>query len=417
MDKILNIHILGIAGTMTAPLAKALIKKGHYVTGSDQEKIYPPISDLINNIPLNQPLGNIDLAIIGSSYKSFKICLDEFEQIKKQNIPYISATEYIAQNLIKEESVLIAGSYGKTTITAALAHILPNSNYFFGGASVNNLPSLNFSDSSMSIVEADESINGLDTKAKFLYYPVKYLILTSVQWEHKDSYKTAEECFDAFKKLVQNLPKDGVLIYNPIDKDIQQLLPFCQAKTIPYTNNQIDTKLIGQHNQENLNAVSTLCQYLGIPFNIQDFSGVKRRLEIISNQNDILIVDDFAQSATRVKSALEAIKYSFPNRPIKIYFEPHASFLQNHESILEFKQISGLFNDFVLGKIKYSKDKNMRIYAKDWQNVIGERFYYFPLDSELIEHLKVSLLPNDILIHFSSGGLDGLNNLKKVYNN
>jgi UDP-N-acetylmuramate: L-alanyl-gamma-D-glutamyl-meso-diaminopimelate ligase len=414
----MKIHILGIAGTMTAPLAVALKKLGHQVTGSDQEKIYPPISELISDIPLNKPIEKIDLAIIGSSFKSFQICINEFEQIKKQSTPYISATKYLAKNLIKSESVLVAGSYGKTTITSALSWLLPTANYFFGGQPVNNLPSLNFSDSNISIVEADESINGLDTKAKFLYYSVKNLILTSAQWEHKESYQTSLDNFNAFKKLVSNIPQDGLLVYNPKDSEIQKLLPFCLAKKIPYQPHQFFTTLIGRHNQDNINAVLTLCDELKINYDIiSSFLGVKRRLEIISNKNNILVIDDFAQSATRVRSALEAVKFSYPNRPIKIYFEPHATFLQDKQSISEFTSIQNLFSDFVLGKIKFSTNKKNRVTIRDWQNCLSENLHYFPMDIDLINYFISSLAPNDILIHFSSGGLDGLANLKTVYNN
>jgi UDP-N-acetylmuramate-alanine ligase len=81
----MNIHILGIAGTMTAPLALELKNKGHQVSGSDQEKIYPPISDVLKNITLNQKIdfNTIDLFIIGSSYNKFENCRQEFETIKK----------------------------------------------------------------------------------------------------------------------------------------------------------------------------------------------------------------------------------------------------------------------------------------------------------------------------------------------
>ena len=70
---------------------------------------------------------------------------------------------------------------------------MPGINHFFGGQAIDGTPSLKFSDSDWSAVEADESINGLDTQAKFLYYPVKYLVLTSAKWEHQDSYPTVEK--------------------------------------------------------------------------------------------------------------------------------------------------------------------------------------------------------------------------------
>jgi UDP-N-acetylmuramate: L-alanyl-gamma-D-glutamyl-meso-diaminopimelate ligase len=419
----MNIHILGIAGAMTTPLAITLKKQGHHITGSDQEKIYPPFSTLLNdnNISINKPIDNIDLAIIGSSFRSFSRCLNEYKQIKEARIPYISATKYLADNLIKSESILVTGSYGKTTITALLAHIYPDSNYFFGGQPVDGSPSLQFSKSPISIIEADESINGLDVQAKYLYYPVKYLILTSANWEHKESYPTANDNFLSYQKLIEKIPTDGALIYNPHDKDIQKLLPYCHAPAIPYVSRHFDTQLIGQHNQENIAAAYTLCQYLKkndseiLPA-IKTFSGIHRRLEVVYNHH-IIAIDDFAQSADRVFSALIAIRYTYPHHRIIVYFEPHASFLQKFESLKNFNKITKLVDTFVLGKITYSTNKYQRVTSSKWQNIIGNKLIYIPLDREIISFLTTNLHPGDILVHFSSGGLSGLNILKTVYNN
>jgi UDP-N-acetylmuramate: L-alanyl-gamma-D-glutamyl-meso-diaminopimelate ligase len=209
----MHIHIIGIAGSMTAPLAKVLKQQGHEVTGSDQEKIYPPISDILKSgkIPINSIEINksIDLAIIGSSFTNFDRTKKEYEIVKKLNIPHISATQYISKYLCKNNSILVAGSYGKTTITSLLSWIFikadRNPSFMFGGSTINHIDSLNITDSNWSIVEADESIHGLDEYAKFLYYPVKHLVLTSADWEHKDCYSSEEKNFQAFKKLVKNI--------------------------------------------------------------------------------------------------------------------------------------------------------------------------------------------------------------------
>ncbi len=127
----MKIHILGISGSMTAPLAISLKKQGHHVTGSEQTKIYPPFSTQLTQakIPINPPPYTPDLYIVGSSYKNQEKLITEFKTIKKSNIPYISATKYIAKNLIKKNSILIAGSYGKSSISAMLVFILKNTKH------------------------------------------------------------------------------------------------------------------------------------------------------------------------------------------------------------------------------------------------------------------------------------------------
>lgn len=426
----MHIHLVGIAGSMTAPLAIALKKQGHQITGSDQKKTYPPFSQQLKNaqIPINaQPISSdIDLAIIGSSFQAFSNTKKEYQEILAKKIPFISATDYISKNVAKNNSILVAGSYGKTTIAAALSFLLKQAKfdpaYMFGGQSLNHLPSLSFSDSSYSVIEADESINGLDTQAKFLYYPLKYLILTSAQWEHKESYSTPNDNLDAFKKLVSKIPKDGCLVYNSSDSSINNLLPFANCKKIPYQETKLPNLLLGKHNQQNLAAVEKMATFLGISDSIikksfQKFRGVKRRLEICAQNQNILFIDDFAQSADRIKASLDTIKNSYPQQKIKVYFEAHASFLQYQSDFKNLVKALSKANDIVISRLKYSSNlsSSQRLIPKDFTSAL-KNCHYIPLNTEIVSYYQANLKGGDILIHFSSGGNDGLKTFKKIIN-
>lgn len=441
---------------MTAPLAVDLKKRGNYITGSDQEKVYPPVSDILKKaeIPINSTNinTNIELAIIGSSYSSFKKTKEEFNQIKKLNIPYISATKYLALNLIKENSILIAGSFGKTTITSLLSWIFikakKNPNYMFGGYPKNKFESINFSSTDWSIIEADESINGLDKKAKFLYYQAKYLILTSADWEHKDSYPNKIKNFKAFKKLVTTLPKDGILLINSNGHQTKKLSIYSEAKVISYnsinsdyfiedirTKNeltnliihtprgpiQIQTVLIGQFNFENILAAVALADYIGINLKtiqkaVLSFRGIKRRLELIGKYKEILFFDDFAQSSSRIKSTIEAIKNHFPQKNIKVFFQPHASFTQFKSNLIGLKKSFSKADEIILGPLRFNQkiDKKNRATAKDFKKEIGTNLIYIPIEKEIIAHYIHQLSSNDILIYMSSGGLSGNKIIKSI---
>ena len=454
----MHIHIIGIAGTMTASLAIALKKQGHIITGSDQEKIYPPISTLLNkakiDINTTDINTNINLVIVGSSYSSFKKTKDEFDQVKQLHLKYISATEYISQNIIRDDSILIAGTYGKTTISALISWIFHqsrlNPNYMFGGDLINRFPSINMSSSNWSIVEADESIHGLDSQAKFLYYPVKYLLLTSAEWEHQDSYPTEIENFNAFKKLITNVPKDGIIFLNQPGHQIKELSLYANCKIISYNSPNSDyliqkikirsrdtilyiktptkiipfkTKLIGQFNFENILAAVTVCHTLGLKIShikkaIFKFKGVKRRIEKIYDHKNILIFDDFAQSTTRIKSTIKAIKSHFPQKNIKVLYQPHASFVQYKSAIQDLKSAFYLADEVVVTKINYKNDitKDQRVTAVDFRNNLGSKFLYLPLGVDLIKHYQEHLQPNDILINMSSGGLIGNQLVKSIIN-
>lgn len=453
----MHIHILGISGTMTASLAVALKKEGHLITGSDQEKIYPPVSTILKkaNIDINTSKidSTIDLAIIGSSFSNFQKTKEEFSQIKKLKIKYISATEYIAQNLIKENSVLVAGTYGKTTITSLISWIFYqsklNPNYMFGGNAINYFPATNISSSNWSIVEADESIHGLDTQAKFLYYPSKYLLLTSANWEHKDSYPTEIENFNAFKKLITNLPEDGILFINSKGYQTKELSLYVKSKIITYNSFSSDyylknikikksytilnirtprkvisikTKLIGQFNFENILAAVAITDSLNLKYSdikkaILSFKGIKRRLEKIFDQKNILIFDDFAQSSDRINSTLQAIKSQYPKKNIKVLYQPHASFIQYQESLKNFKNSFNLASEIVLSKLNYSNtNKNNRVTAKDFQTIIGKKLIYIPIDENIINFYQQNLKSGDILVNMSSGGFSGIKIINSIIN-
>ncbi len=426
----MHIHILAISGQMTTPLALELKRQGHLITGSDQEKIYPPAStDLLRaQIPLNQtPITkNIDLVIVGSAYANNPKTKQEFEEVKKQKISYISATSFIAQNVIKKKSILVAGSYGKSTIAALLTQIFINADlnpsHLFSAKAVNPIPQLKITNSDWSIVEADESINGLDTQAKFLYYPSKYVILTSADWEHSDSHPTESHNLTAFRQLLQNIPPDGLLIYNPNNLNIQKILSSCPAKTIPYDFKlKFSTPLIGQHNSENITAAYTLCRQLSINettvlSTIKSFKGIRRRLQLIKSAKNIIFIDDFAQSPIRVQAALNALHLTYPNRPIKVYFEPHASFLQQRSGLKGFAQSFELASEVVLGKIKFNPKitKENRVSAATFAKEVGNKLKYIPLTPQISAHYQNSLQSGDILIHFSSGGLAGLKTFSHI---
>lgn len=454
----MHIHILGIAGTMTAPLAVSLKKAGHQVSGSDQEKIYPPFSTLLKKakIKINfyEITKDIDLCIVGSSFNNFKNTLQEFQQIKKLKIPYISATKYISQYLVKQDSIVVAGSFGKTTITSLISWIFSQAkkkpNYMFGGEPKNKFSPISFSNSNISIVEGDESIHGLDKKAKFLYYSPKYLILTSADWEHKDCYSSESKNTSAFKKLMNLISKDGLLIINSNSQSAQKIGQFTKSKILTYNSPnsdyfidkiqikenfttliintpkgliKINTTIIGQFNFENILAAVALCDYLKIPSNIIQksifsYRGIKRRLELVASHKNILFFDDFAQSTDRIESTLSALKKHYPNRNIKVLYFAHATFNQYKESLKGLEQAFSPAKEIVLGPLKYNSKiiKKNRATANDYQSIMNSKLIYLPLKKQILKYYSNSLMSNDIFISMSSGGLESSRIVKLIIN-
>lgn len=425
----MRIHILAICGSKTTPLAVLLKQQGHQVSGSDQEKIYPPFSDLLDqhHIPVNTTTIDkaIDLVIVGNAYHYFQRCQEELALTQQLHLPYCSYTQYLVDNLIKQNSILVAGSYGKTTITGLLSHIFLSlhldPSYMVAGELINQTPPTRLGQSSWSIVEADENHNGLDTIATFLYYPVKYLILTSTAWEHKDSYATADENRQTYQKLVAKVPTNGFIVFNPHDPDIYTILKSARCPTIPYLSAPPKSSLIGRYNQENVTAAYTLCQHLGlnvpqVKMAITSFLGIKRRLQVLGQTQGIMFIDDFAQSPVRVEAVINALHQQFPGKRIFVYFEPHASFLMYKTSLLGLGLAFQTTQQVIVSRITYSPDvsKSNRASASDYRQEIGPKCLYIPLNVEIVSYFTNLLKKDDILVHFSSGGLDGLKTLHQI---
>jgi len=431
--KPLRIHIIACAGHLSAPLTLNLKELGHQITGSDQKKIYPPATTLFkkNKIPINKfPLtSQTDLVIVGTTVNNFKKLKEEYQKAKNLNLKTIPITKFIAGVFERKNNITVAGAYGKTTITALIAWILKNldlnPSYMFGTPALDIKKPLKINDSDWSVLEGDESINGLDTKAKFLYYPKKYVIITSTHWEHKDSYSTSQKNLKAYQNLVKQIPKNGCLVINKKDPHARNLKKLCRAPVIFYnqTKKHYQTHLLGQHNQENIDAAVTLCLHLGfkkqtIKESISRFKGLKRRLEKLGEHRNIIFYDDFAQSVPRFNSILKTLKNKYPKKKIKIFFEPRASHLQFKKNLKGLNTAFRESEEVVLGKISFSQKvkKRERSTFTNYQQELGAKVKYIPLYPQILKHYRETLKPGDLLLHFSSGGTEGLKTLKKIIN-
>lgn len=429
-----HIHILGIAGTMTAPLAMELTRQGITVTGSDQEKIYPPVSTILNTagIKLNStPITrSIDLVIVGGSYAKFKRTTAEFEEVKKLGIPYESASVFLGKLINSPNQIIVAGTFGKTTISGALSwgltQLQTHPSYYFGGFTPHNFPPLSVDTSDYSVIEGGEDINGLDTGPKFDYYPLNHLVLTSADWEHKESYATPALNTSAFSRLIRRLTPGSIFVYNPNSQSATNLSHQSPVTPVPYDFSLqplIKTDLIGQANLENLIASATMLISLGFPQtqvlkSLSTFKGIKRRLEIVYQSSQLVVVDDFAQSAPRVLATLRAIKSRYPQFRLVTFFEAHATSLMYRQSLPDLASSLQLSDQIILGPLPYSAaiSKQDRTTPLDYHHLLGPKLTYLPDTTQITSHLLKLLTPHTVLVHLSSGGQTGLNILEAIVN-
>lgn len=366
-----DIYLCGIGGTGMGAFAGLLKQKGFLVRGSDSH-VYSPMKEKLKTwgIEYKTPYDadNLfkkpDLVIIGNVIRRDN---PESQYILNHDIPYDSFPHALKEFFLKDAiSIVVTGTHGKTSTAALIAHTIKTSKkdlgYLIGG-----IP-LNYGESflcpkrknSPFVVEGDEYDTAFfDKGPKFMHYCPKFLLTTSLEYDHADIYPDLKAIIKSFSNLYRLLDKDCVLIYNNEENNIKiainnsdvksQMFSYglnadYQAKNIVYNEfgtvfdiyfkekylGEIKTELFGQHNLKNsLGAYAILHQYGLSHKEISDgfisFKGVKRRLEVLGQNKKLTLVDDFAHHPTAISETLIAVKQKFPKEKIWVIFEPRSA--------------------------------------------------------------------------------------------
>lgn len=452
-----HIHFIGICGVAMSALAILWHKKDWKVTGSDAG-FYPPISTHLekNNIEFYpgwhpEKMGNPDLVVVGNVASSEN---PELKYVLENDIPHLSYPELIAQNLIKENSIVCAGTYGKTSSTTLLSIVLKdagyNPAYMFGGLSLDlEYSAENPEDSKWSVLEGDEyKTSKDDLRAKFFSYKPTHLLLTSSNWDHVDVYKTEADYFKAFEKLVKQIPAHGLITACTDNTNVKNMVSGTplQARLVTYGKNSpvdylyhsiqettdglslqithndetytISTPVLGAYMAENICGVFALACEIGIKpdtiiQSISNFHGLKRRLEKRGEVNGAMVFDDIAHSPTKAKSVLETLRRIYTGTLYAI-FEPNTGNRKVEATPLYDYAFVAADQVLIPEFTKLKKDiagsqKNLE--GKDVAEIIShthDNVKHFPKDEELIGYLKQKTQPGDVVVFMGSHSFRGM---------
>ena len=328
-----RVHILGICGTFMGGLALMGKEKGIEISGCD-ENIYPPMSDHLKDMGIeiiegydSSELPVADYYVIGNSISRGNPAL-EYLLSKKSNL--ISGPEWLYDSVMKDKKVIaVSGTHGKTTTTSLMATILENAKYdptVINGGVINSYNSnAKLGRSDWMVVEADES------DGSFLKLPASFVIVTNIDAEHIDFYKSFKELKNAFKRFINNIPFYGAAIICIDDPTIQSIISEIEDKKIityglspqadfratnivfkdskTFFSLEISPKkdasakkienmvsnIPGIHNVQNILSVCSMAVELGIDLEIiklalLGFEGVNRRFSLIKNYKGIQIL-------------------------------------------------------------------------------------------------------------------------------
>ncbi|OEZ33687.1 UDP-N-acetylmuramate:L-alanyl-gamma-D-glutamyl-meso-diaminopimelate ligase [Francisella endosymbiont of Amblyomma maculatum] len=368
-----HIHILGICGTFMGSLAVLAKQKGYKVTGSDAN-VYPPMStylesqgiEILQGFDCSQLELNPDEIIIGNIMKRG---MPIIEKILSEELNYFSGPEWLYQNILKYKKVIaIAGTHGKTTTTTMTIKILEqaglNPSFLIGGVSSDFRVSSRYTDSEYFVIEADEYDTAFfDKRSKLIHYDPSIFVINNIEYDHADIFKDVDAIFWQFHQLLRKMPVTAKIIYNAKDDNVQKIISMgCWSELIKVnsadgvfiTKNssdyskfelasddsnsiQISWGLIGEHNALNTMSAYAVAKQLNISGEkikqaLEEFKGVKRRLEVLSHRDNVTLYDDFAHHPTSIKLTLEAVRNKDKDAYVVALIDPRSNTMRQGDN-------------------------------------------------------------------------------------
>ncbi|GAB4340095.1 MAG: UDP-N-acetylmuramate--L-alanine ligase [Flammeovirgaceae bacterium] len=362
-----HIYFIGIGGIGMSALARWFNKEGKKVAGYDktatsltselqQEGILIHFQDDIRLIPENFKDSATTLVIYTPAIPKDH---QELLYFQKNNFTILKRSQALGYITQKHKTIAIAGTHGKTTTSSMVAHILThagkNCTAFLGGITANYHTNLLLGDASKGeqiiVVEADEYDRSFLTLSPFIE------IITNIEADHLDIYRTEEAVKEAFYEFALKNHKEGTILLNekspiPHLEKIQsqtQIIHYGKSKNIQLSAQNIrvdnghfyfdlisekliikDIKLLvfGEHNVENATAAAYSSFLMGVkPAVIKEalasFKGVKRRFEYIVKNDKHIFIDDYAHHPTEIEAFIKAVKAIYPHKKLTLCFQPH----------------------------------------------------------------------------------------------
>ncbi len=360
-----------------AQLARAA---GHRVTGCDAG-VYPPMSDQLENAGIELIEGfsadqiNIkaDLYVVGNVISRGNSLM---ETILNKGLPFVSGPQWLSEHILQQRWTLaVAGTHGKTTTASMLAWILEYAGmapgYLIGGVPSNFSVSASLGSSDFFVIEADEYDTAFfDKRSKFLHYQPNTLVVNNLEFDHADIFPDLAAIQRQFHHLMRIVPGDGLVIYPENNAAISEVLAMgCWSERqsmsdsageadwvvsgvsaggarfdVSFLGRQVGDvawQLSGFHNVNNGLSAIAAARHVGVQpalacEALAQFTGVKRRLELIGQNNRLAIYDDFAHHPTAIASTLEGLRAKVGDEAIFAIIEPRSNTMKQgvHRSSL-----------------------------------------------------------------------------------
>lgn len=459
-SKIKKVYVVGIKGSGVVAIVEMLTLMGIEVSGSDtDEKFFT--DDILKRLGIkyaekfsaeNIP-EDVDLIIYSTAYSEKNN--SEFQEAKKRNLPMLSYPEILAEFFNQKYGIAVCGTHGKTTTSAMLAEVLrgcgSDPSAVIGGKVKNWNSNALVGKGDFFVIEADEYQN------KLVMYNPKAVLLTSLDWDHPDTFENFTLYKKAFADFVSRIPKTGFLVAWGDSTDTLEISKSASCEIITYglsydcdvkianyelqfkndvpiqefevsfkneSLGKFQTQLVGKHNVLNAAAVITTCYKFNLSKEkikeaLENFQGTARRFEYIGKSpKGALLFDDYGHHPEEIKATLKATREIYPEKNLIVIFHPH-SYSRTEALLQEFAQSFDEANKIIVLDIYGSaREFSGKVSSQDLVDLINkynpEKAEYIPTIPEVVENLVEKINENDLVLSIGAGnGWEVLEKLKE----
>ena len=444
-SKIRHIHMVGIGGAGMSGIAEVLLNQGYEISGSDlsDSAVVRHLRELGARVAVGHAAENVgDVQVL---VKSTAIGDDNPELVegRRRNIAIIPRAEMLAELMRLRQGIAIAGTHGKTTTTSLTASIFDTAGLdptvIIGGRLNVYGTNAHLGHGDYLIAEADES------DGSFLCLLPIINVVTNVDEDHLDHYKSREAIDAAFVQFMNNVPFYGINVVCGDDPGVRALLPRVKRPVLTYgfaADNHLravplesglrsrfevwreDEKLgevslpqPGRHNILNALAAIGAAMEADIAFErcaqgLSGFGGVGRRFEFKGEKDGVTVVDDYGHHPAEIAATLATARQVFPGRRIVAAFQPHR-FSRTQAHFGEFCKVFDQVDEVLLTEIYAASEKPIpgvsgQSLAQGVQQVSATPVRYFQTLDALAQALPEVLRPGDVLLTLGAGSITRL---------
>lgn len=443
-DKPIWVHFIGIGGISMSGLAEILHERGFKISGSDMKA--SPLTEHLQSLGISVALPQsreniaqgIELCVYTAAISEEN---PELLEAKRQNVPTMTRAELLGRIMKNyKEAINVSGTHGKTTTTSMIGEILMEAQMdptiTVGGMMKDIGGNLRVGKSDVFLAEACEYTNSF-----LSFFPTIEVVL-NIEEDHLDFFKDINDIRSSFRKFIEKLPENGILIFNkdiPHEEYFLQNLPGRKIITFghndaDYTANfisydhyarptytlfekgedrgKVTLGVTGEHNIYNSLSAIAVARAIGIPFDtikkgLLEFSGTDRRFQLKGKVNGFTIIDDYAHHPQEIAATIATAK-KYPHKKLWVAFQPH-TYSRTLALMDDFAGALSQADEIILADIYAAREQNtVGVSSDDLRKLMlsqNTNVYYIPDFPSILEFILSHLEEGDLLITMGAGNI------------